>query len=459
MPRLLQIALLTLAPVAAAGAPDYRVEISEDFSSAHVQIDGLGASTGLRAYTSNAGRNSRDFRTCDGREITKVSSQRVSTQGASCIRYEVTLTSDSSLSRGRAGAGYKITRINDWLWFPTRQRSGMRVRFQTPVGAGVSVPWQFDGESAAYRIPVSPRSGTAHALFGRIHREDVRVAGAVLRLAFIEVPDAKRREKLSRWLHGAASNVATSYGRFPHPAPQVLLFGIRSSGGSPVPYGTVVRNQGESVRFLVDATRSLDSLEKDWTATHEFAHLLLPYIDDRWISEGFASYLQNVLLARGGVYDEAYAWQRLLAGFDRGRRSAPGATPAEASRSRNGTMKMYWAGAAIALSADVEIRRQTAGRQSLLSVLEDLASCCLPATRSYRAEELMRRLDAGLERPVFLPMYRRYANSPGFPDVATALTTLGIRNSGSQLRLSSAAASSKLRAEIMGSKKSRSESP
>ena len=44
---------------------------------------------------------------------------------------------------------------------------------------------------------------------------------------------------------------------------------------------------------------------------------LLPYVvsGEKWISEGFASYYQNVLLARRGVYSESEVWQRLHRAF------------------------------------------------------------------------------------------------------------------------------------------------
>ena len=48
----------------------------------------------------------------------------------------------------------------------------------------------------------------------------------------------------------------------------------------------------------VDASASSRDLRTDWTASHEFAHLLLPYVSDKWVSEGVASYYQNVLQAR-----------------------------------------------------------------------------------------------------------------------------------------------------------------
>lgn len=55
-----------------------------------------------------------------------------------------------------------------------------------------------------------------------------------------------------------------------------------------------------SPRSFHRATTS--ELSRDWTATHELSHMLLPYVAsrDRWLSESLASYYQNVLRARDG---------------------------------------------------------------------------------------------------------------------------------------------------------------
>jgi hypothetical protein len=98
-------------------------------------------------------------------------------------------------------------------------------------------------------------------------------------------------------------------------------------------------------------------------------------------------------------------------------------------------MKIYWSGAALALLADVELRERSGGRESLDHVLEALEQCCLPASRRWSGPELFRKLDTFLETPVFMPLYRRYADTPGFPDVGPALDKLGVRRVNGEIRL------------------------
>ena len=51
---------------------------------------------------------------------------------------------------------------------------------------------------------------------------------------------------------------------------------------------------------------------------------MLPYITSRhrWMSEGFASYYQNILMARAeSIHRRERAWKKLWDGFERGRQS------------------------------------------------------------------------------------------------------------------------------------------
>ncbi len=99
---------------------------------------------------------------------------------------------------------------------------------------------------------------------------------------------------------------------------------------------------------------------------------------------------------------------------------------AAAGSLRDGLMKVYWSGAALALMADVTLRERSDGEESLDSVLDQLQSCCLPSAKVWTGPELMTKLDSMLSAPVFMPLYRRHADAAGFPDVANVLKQLGV---------------------------------
>jgi hypothetical protein len=166
---------------------------------------------------------------------------------------------------------------------------------------------------------------------------------------------------------------------------------------------------------------------------------MLPYItrDHRWISEGFAQYYQNVLLTKSGAYDEVYAWQKIYDGLERGRQSRPELSPNEAAidGARSGGMKVYWAGAALALIADVRLRERSGGAEGLNDVLGRFQECCLPSREIWSGPELFAKLDTFVSEPLFLPLYKRYADTAGFPDTSDVLARLGVSISGGKVSL------------------------
>ncbi len=264
---------------------------------------------------------------------------------------------------------------------------------------------------------------------------EIQLRGATLELEIRGSVGERNTTKLARWVRESASQVTLAYGRFPVPTPRVIIVPSRSDpwgGDSPVPFGRVTRDGGETVELYVDVSRSLADLSSDWTATHEFSHLLLPRISwrQKWISEGFASYYQNVLMARAGQYTTELAIEKLTRGLGRGRSSRPELSMNAAAREgvRRARYKIYWSGAAIALLADVELRERSGGAESLDVVLDRFQHCCLPSQRRWSGTELFTRFDSLIEEPLFMPLYRKYADTAGFPDFEAALQSHLVRD-------------------------------
>lgn len=262
----------------------------------------------------------------------------------------------------------------------------------------------------------------------------VAVPGATLQIDFASDVDPAASEDLVAWITHIADQVSTLYGRFPIADPRVLIIPTKTNtrgDDSPVPFGRVTRRGGERVELYVDVDRPISDLYADWTATHEFSHLLLPRISwrEKWIAEGIASYYQNVLMARTGQYTQAQAIRMLSEGFERGRRSRPELSPNQAAREgvRRARYKIYWSGAALALLADIELRERSGGTESLDTVLGRFQQCCLPAEKPWSGVEFFRQLDSLLESPVFMPLYRQHADRQGFPETDIALRKAVVR--------------------------------
>lgn len=259
--------------------------------------------------------------------------------------------------------------------------------------------------------------------------------GTTLQIRFAGPVEQPKADEIVRWLQDVAADVGYVYGRFPVNRLGVVVIphysGSRNAG-SPVPFARVTRRGGETVEIYIDPERPMSEFYADWTLTHEFSHLMLPRISwqQRWISEGFASYYQNVLMARAGHYSTRTALQKLAAGFERGRGSRPQLSPNEAAQEgiRTARYKIYWSGAAIALLADIALREQSLGKESLDVILGRFQHCCLPSRRRWSGQEFFEKLDSLAMNPVFMPLYRRYADAPGFPDVDEALASPVLRN-------------------------------
>lgn len=360
-------------------------------------------------------------------------------EGIRCMNYTVDLEGAARSARYNRGLApsNRVISPSLWLWRPKLSAaSEIHVRFDLPADMQVSVPWpQLDTARHAFRLAGSPESADAPAVFGRFEYSEIDVAGATLRVSLLEARDgngALTPEAIRKWIRATATDVSLAYGRFPNPSPQVVIVpvGATADGSGAVPFGRVIRDGGESVELFVDQRQPAAELFGDWTATHEFSHLMLPYVtrQHRWVSEGFAQYYQNVLLARSGAYDPLTAWQKLWEGFERGRLSRPELSPNTATErgNRSARMKIYWSGAAIALMADVTLRERSGGRQTLDDVMGALQDCCLPSDRAWSGTELFEKLDALAGTPVFMPLYRRYADTSGFPDTREMFARLGL---------------------------------
>jgi hypothetical protein len=222
---------------------------------------------------------------------------------------------------------------------------------------------------------------------------------------------------------------------------QVLVI-PQAEGDGPVPYGHVLRGGFGAVRFFIDQQRPLREFLADWTAVHEFAHLALPLVrrGGAWLSEGVASYYQEVLRARSGRLSAQQAWQQLHEGFKRGEQASGEATLLAASANiyRDSTYtRVYWSGAAIALLADVQLRKLSHGK-SLDSALEKLAHCCQPWDRAWSARALMDRLDDLTGTSMFTALYREHVDATDFPDLTAVYTDLGLKVRGNKITLTPA---------------------
>ncbi|HYM87021.1 MAG TPA: hypothetical protein VET30_09825 [Pseudoxanthomonas sp.] len=282
---------------------------------------------------------------------------------------------------------------------------------------------------------------------------DTRVLRAggdtLLRVEVVDVEDPARADMLHQWVAETAAATKTVSGRFPLAEAWVRVQQIDSRDSSPVPWGQTRRRGEAGVLLYVRRDAGYPALLGDWTAVHELSHLFHPYLgeDGRWLAEGLASYFQNALRARAGMLEADDAWERLDAGFRRGAAAIINDARLDAmGRGRGGTMRVYWAGAAYWLEADLALRRKG---DSLDGVLDRYSRCCLRGTASVAPQDFIAALDRIAGGDALMMLYRRYAASRVFPSLDAAYGELGISRDAGGLRFSSETDAMRLRAAIM----------
>ncbi|MFK8013354.1 MAG: hypothetical protein AB8B80_15040 [Marinicellaceae bacterium] len=325
-----------------------------------------------------------------------------------------------------------LLEISDWLWISANhgKSSVSQITFIHETGVNVSTPWQLVSRThkkTIYQMKYTPDSWVGYTGFGVFDVIELNILNSTIQLAIINGTNHYNRANIMDWINQMTQAVAKISNGFPVKQLQVMVFLQKGSSG-PVPWGQVNRYGGSGVFFVVNPDSPQDELISDWTAAHEFSHLLLPYTPyDRWLSEGFASYHQNISRARTGLLDEVSTWEKLLAGFKRGQRTANqyNAPVLKNAKGRN-RMQMYWGGAVIALKADAALQAQTKGQMTLSRALAQLSRCCLETSDEWSAAETFLRLDEITNTQVFTNLYNQEVKYKTYPSYQKLLEELGI---------------------------------
>lgn len=458
-PSCLLICALLLASAGAAAADRvhrYTVSVDADLKQLDVNacFDGQ-APTELSAESLEASGAFVEGRVADRRQSiapngTEMKLKDVPENG--CIRYSVDITrlprSNDLFGTGNQRLGRDLlTATGVWFWRPAEMQADedIEIAFDLPPGMSVSAPWppaEPVREKPTYRVGHGAFDRSSNVAFGRFTELPIELPGAVLRVAILDGSPPMNVESTRRWLQDAGNSVASIYGRFPVKSPQVLVMpGARAT--EPTPWAFVSRGGAGAVHFEVNQRRPLREFVADWTAPHELSHLFLPSIslNESWLSEGIASYYQNITRVRSGAVTPDEAWQRMHSSFLRAQEwstRAPNVTLAQASARmyRDGAyMRVYWSGAAILLLADIQLREQSGGAQSLDTVLGRFADCCLDPNPEWTSRQVFAKWDEISGTSIFATLFDQYVDGAGFPDLSQAYAKIGLDVFGGKIAL------------------------
>jgi hypothetical protein len=367
-----------------------------------------------------------------------------------CVAYEAALVEPTrGTGRGGRASGAVVTEAGSWLLRPAEipVRLRARVRFRLPAGASVSTPWERDptDPGTSFALDATTWAFIGHVAIGRLSQDAFQASGAEVRVATLPGDPRSGREGVRAWLSAAVGAVADVFGgRYPRDRVQAIVRPVDGGGDrDPVPFGSSWQGGGPALVLLLAKDASPESLVGEWVAVHELVHLSMPVVapEDAWLSEGFATYYQEVLRARAGLQTARQAWQAIEDGFGRGRRSGGERTLEEESRRMREThefLRVYWAGAALALLLDVDLRRHSGGRVSLDDAMRRLAQD-LGSPRPLSGADVVSRIDAWAGRPVLSSLATPALASRDFPSVEAAYAWLGVRVEDGRVSLDDAA--------------------
>jgi len=351
-----------------------------------------------------------------------------------CISYRVDLEralDRSDTHQGAARIGRDMLLSPDlWLWNPEPRPANteIRARFELPPKLHVAVPWPRDDNAAyPFRVPDSAFVWRSQAAFGHFEARLLDIGDSHLEVAVLGddfEPHAEQR--ILAWLRRSAGAVAAELGRFPVARAQLLLV-PRGAGASS--FGLAMRGGGASAMLLLADDASGSALADDWTAVHELMHFALPPLENSsaWLYEGVATYLTATARARSGMISERAAWWELLDGFERGEAAGSGVSLREESANMHANRsywRVYWAGAAIALTMDVALRKRGS---SLPALIAKLASSKLDLSHRWTAAEVIARLDRLSGGNIPSSIVNQHIDARAFPDTAALRKALGVQ--------------------------------
>jgi hypothetical protein len=455
--------LMMASSAMAQDVPRYALQLADDGASADVRLCLARAHEAI-AFAADSGDAMKfvsAIARTSGRSVTKGSNawSAADWQADECLTYRVDLDAIGAVHDTDVGFRLGDDRVAApqlLLLRPDAQGDAIAEAAVTlPQGWSVSAPWEEtarDGKSIHFRIPNTPSNWSANVAFGHFTEQRMPLAGGVLRVSVLHGADAEQRIKLHDWLARVTKAILSAYGRLPLPDVQVLVLPMPSHRRA-VMFGQSIRGEGNALELLVDPSRPMSEFEDDWVAVHELSHLMHPYLGDRgsWLSEGLATYYQNVLRARAGLLTPVQAWDRMKEGFE-DQRDSYSASLQESARDMHAThdfRRIYWSGAAFWMTVDTDLRRDSRGKLTLDLALSRFRDCCLPAYARWQPDDFVAKLDALLGTHTIAARYREFAEMRRFPDWKKAYAALGIRDADGHLHLDSDAPDAALRDAIM----------
>ncbi|MFT5354376.1 MAG: hypothetical protein ACI9KE_001581 [Polyangiales bacterium] len=331
-----------------------------------------------------------------------------------CIHYSVSLASGGRREAMIRSGGEAVITLGLLLWAPT-DGTPMTMSF-VAAGRHVSVPW--DGEE----VPPSVRHFAGNVVITRAPPRTMELDGLRLKVAQLDGPLMVDAAAVDRWLRSAVEAVRPMGGSFPREALHLVVVPA-GAADSAILFGLVRRGGGASILLFPTANANEEELTRAWVLVHELSHLTMPRLSgDRWISEGYATYMQEFLRLRAGLLTPEVVWRRIATKLRAERVGAGLPLTAESDiMSRTRTYShVYWAGAALFLEIDIALRRRGS------SLFEVIGSAPWSEGERWDGYRCLAAIDEISGAAIAMPLAERYAGLVEIPDLTPLLEELGV---------------------------------
>jgi hypothetical protein len=275
----------------------------------------------------------------------------------------------------------------------------------------------------------------------------LHVEGGDLQVDFAKGTFQLPRDEILRSISTSAHAVAVYYGRLPVARARVFVVPVAGSHG--VLQGTTWGEMDgfpASILLRIGEATTHEELATDWIITHELVHTALPSlpVNQQWLEEGLASYVEPIARAQAGQLAVTKIWADMMGGMPLGE---PG--PQDRGLDVTHTWgRTYWGGSLFCLMADIRIRKQTSNRQGLQDALRAIVSSGGSIDKEWPLARVLSTGDVATHTQVLEEMYAQWSTTPIVVDLPELWSQLGVRMIGQKAIFDASAPLAGLRTAI-----------